>query len=154
MPFLQAERLWFLLTVESAPCGWGWSSELSRFPGWGNLCMWPGGSLLWSAMKCPLVSFGLGMALGILSCLLIFRVVFLFCWRISLMCLALELVGSLVEFGFRVGKETWMSSFLLLFPDFRSSLMFWSSEVKPPASGFQSFSYSSLKCSPSIQHRR
>ena len=75
-------------------------------------------------MKCPLVSFGLGMALGILSCLLIFRVVFLFCWRISLMCLALELVGSLVEFGFRVGKETWMSSFLLLFPDFRSSLMF------------------------------
>ena len=40
------------------------------------------------------------------------------------MCLALELVGSLVEFCFSVGMETWMSSFLLIFPDVRSSLMF------------------------------
>ena len=29
----------FLLTVESAPCGWGWTRGLSRFPGWGNLCL-------------------------------------------------------------------------------------------------------------------
>ena len=33
--------------------------------------------------------FGFGMALGILS--LMFKVVFLFCWRISVVCLALEL---------------------------------------------------------------
>ena len=33
--------------------------------------------------------FGFGMALGILSS--VFKVVFLFCWRISVVCLALEL---------------------------------------------------------------
>ena len=72
------------------------------------------------------VSFGesIGQAWLREAHLLMFSVVFLFCWRISLMCLALELVGSLVEFGFRVGMETCMSSFLLLFPDVRSSLMF------------------------------
>ena len=31
--FLYAERLWFLFIVEVAPCGWGWTSGLSRFPG-------------------------------------------------------------------------------------------------------------------------
>ena len=25
----------FLFIVEPAPCGWGWSSGLLRFPGWG-----------------------------------------------------------------------------------------------------------------------
>ena len=43
-----------------------------------------------------------------------------------------------------------MSSCLLRFPGIRSSLMFSSFGVKPPASGFQSYSYSSLKTSPSI----
>ena len=47
----------------------------------------------------------------------------------------------------------WMSSCLLMFPGTRSSLMFSSFGVKPPASGFQSYSYSSLNTSPSIQHR-
>ena len=36
--------------------------------------------------------YGFGMALA--ARLLMFRVVFLFCWRISMVCLALELVGS------------------------------------------------------------
>ena len=45
-----------------------------------------------------------GMALGSLS--LILRVVFLLCWRISVICLARELVGSWVELGFSVGMET------------------------------------------------
>ena len=40
---------------------------------------------------------GFGMALA--ARLLMFRVVFLFCWRISMVCLALELVGSWVELG-------------------------------------------------------
>ena len=44
----------------------------------------------------------------------------------------------------------WMSSCLLMFPGIRSSLMFSSFGFKPPASGFQSYSYSSFKTSPSI----
>ena len=34
-----------------------------------------------------------------------FRAVFLFCWRISVGCLALELAGSWVELGLRVGVK-------------------------------------------------
>ena len=33
------------------------------------------------------------------------RVIFLHCWRISLVCLALELVGPWVVLGFSVGME-------------------------------------------------
>ena len=47
----------------------------------------------------------------------------------------------------------WMSSYKLMFPGVRSSLAFSGFGLKPPASGFQSYSYSSLKTSPSIQHR-
>ena len=46
----------------------------------------------------------LGIALGSLS--FNFRFLLLFCWRISVMCLVLELVGFSVELGFSVGKET------------------------------------------------
>ena len=31
--FLYAGSLWFLFIVEVPPCGWGWTSSLSRFPG-------------------------------------------------------------------------------------------------------------------------
>ena len=41
-----------------------------------------------------------------------------------------------------------MSSCPLMFPGVRSSLMFSGFELKPPASGFQSYFYSSLKTSP------
>ena len=60
------------------------------------------------AMKCPVVSFGVSMGLAWLwaACLLMLRVVFLLYWRISVACLALELVSSWVEFGFSVGMET------------------------------------------------
>ena len=34
-----------------------------------------------------------------------FSVVFLFCWRIFVICLALELVGPWVVLGFSVGME-------------------------------------------------
>ena len=47
----------------------------------------------------------------------------------------------------------WMSSYVLMFPGTRSSLMFSSLGVKSPTSGFQSYSNSNLKTSPSIQHR-
>ena len=46
----------------------------------------------------------------------------------------------------------WMISYQLMFPGVRSSLVFSGLGLKPPASGFQSHSYSSLKTSPSIQH--
>ena len=39
----------------------------------------------------------------------------------------------------------WMSSYRLMFPGVRSSLVFSVFGLKPPASGFQSYSYSSLK---------
>ena len=37
--------------------------------------------------------------------ILMLRAMFLHCWRISMVCLALELVGSWVKLGFSVGKE-------------------------------------------------
>ena len=42
-----------------------------------------------------------------------------------------------------------MSSYQLMFPGVRSSLVLSGFVLKPPASGFQSYSYSSLKTSPS-----
>ena len=58
-------------------------------------------------MKCPVVSFGVSMGLAWLwaACLLMLRVVFLLCWRISIVCLVLELVGSWVELGFSVDMK-------------------------------------------------
>ena len=68
---------------------------------------WSWISSLWSAIKCPVVSFGVSMGLVWLwlACLLMLRVVFLLYWRIRMVCLALELVGSWVEVGFSVGME-------------------------------------------------
>ena len=52
-------------------------------------------------MKCPAVSFEMSMGLVWLwaACILKLRVMFLRCWRICMVCLALELVGSWVELG-------------------------------------------------------
>ena len=47
----------------------------------------------------------------------------------------------------------WMSSCWIMFPGVRSFLVFSSFRFKPPDSGFQSYSYSSLKTSPSIPHQ-
>ena len=60
-----------------------------------------------SAMKCPVVSFEVSMGLAWLwaACLLMLRAVFQICWRISMVRLALELVGSWVVLGFSVGME-------------------------------------------------
>ena len=66
---------------------------------------WSWIAFLWNAMKCPVVSFEVSMGLVRLldACILMLRVMFLHCWRISLVCLALKLVGSWVELGFSVG---------------------------------------------------
>ena len=74
------------------------------------VCVLGGWSLIsspWSAMECPVVGFGVSTGFVWLweARLLMLRVMFLSCWRISMMCLALELV-SRVEHGFHVGIET------------------------------------------------
>ena len=69
-----------------------------------------------------------------------------------MVCLALELVGPWVVLGFSVGMEAFDELLQLMFPGVRSSLLFSGFVLKPPASGFQSYSYSSLKTS-SIHHQ-
>ena len=58
-------------------------------------------------MKCPVVSCEVSMGLVCLlaTCVLMLRVMFLHCWRISLVCLSLKLVGSWLELGFSVGMK-------------------------------------------------
>ena len=57
--------------------------------------------------KVPAVSFEMSMGLVCLwaACILKLRAMFLLCWRICMVCLALELVGSWVVLGFSVGME-------------------------------------------------
>ena len=69
-----------------------------------------------------------------------------------MVCLALELVGSWVELGFGVGIRLLDELLSINVPWSQDSLVFSGFVLKPPASGFQSYSYSSLKTSPSIQH--
>ena len=52
------------------------------------------------------------------------RFMFLPCWRISLVCLALKLVGSWVELGFSVGMEALDELLLINVPGVRSFLVF------------------------------
>ena len=58
-------------------------------------------------MKCPVMSYEMSVGLDLLwaACILKFRAVFLCCWRICMVCLALELVGPWVVLGFSVGME-------------------------------------------------
>ena len=58
-------------------------------------------------MKFLVVSFELSMGLVWLwaACISVLRAMFLHCWRVSMVCLALELVGSWMELGFSVGME-------------------------------------------------
>ena len=64
-------------------------------------------SSLWSAMKYLVMSSEVSVGLMWLraACILMLRVMFLHCWRISVVCLDLELVGFWVELGFSVGME-------------------------------------------------
>ena len=62
------------------------------------------------SLECNEVSsseFWVSMSLAWLwvACILMLITVFLGCWRISMVCVALELVGSWVELGFNVGME-------------------------------------------------
>ena len=85
--------------------------------------------------------------------MLTFGAKFLRCWRICVLCLALELIGSWGVVGFSVGiGGFWMVSYYLMFCVVRSFLVFSGLGLKSPASGFKSYSSSSLKTSPTIQH--
>ena len=46
-----------------------------------------------------------GFDMDLIGCILMLRAGFLICWRINMVWLALELIGSWVEFGFSVGME-------------------------------------------------
>ena len=61
------------------------------------------------------------------------------------------LLGGGGWFQYRYGGF-WMISYYLMFPVVRSSLVFSGLGLNSPASGFQSYSSSSLKASPTIQH--
>ena len=65
-----------------------------------------------------------------------------------MVCLVLELVGPWVELGFSVDMEAFDELLSINVPGVRSSLVFSGFGLKPPASGFQSYFYSSLKTSP------
>ena len=58
-------------------------------------------------MKCPVMSYEMSMVLGLhwAVCIWELRAMFLCCWRICLVCLALELVAPWVVLGFSVGME-------------------------------------------------
>ena len=64
--FLYSGSLWFLFIVEVTRCGCVWMSDLSRLPG-REACVsvlvgsWI--SSLWSAVKCPVVSFEMSVGL-------------------------------------------------------------------------------------------
>ena len=70
-----------------------------------------------------------------------------------MVCLALELVGPWVVLGFSVVMKVFDAFLSISVPwsqEFSCVLRIW---TKPPASGLQSYSYSSLKTSPSIHHQ-
>ena len=82
---------------------------------------------------------------------------FLHCWRICVVRLALELIGSWVVVGFSVGMEAFGRSLITYYSYYyfhvvRSFLVFSGLGLKPPASEFQSYYSISLKTSLSIQH--
>ena len=58
----------------------------------------------------------------------VLAIMFLLCWRISLVCLALKLVGSWVELGFNVGMEALGELLLINGPwsqEISGDLKFW-----------------------------
>ena len=80
-------------------------------------------------MKCPIVSFEVSMGLVWLlaACIFVLSVMFLHCWRISMVCLALKLVGSWVKLGFTLGMEAF--AWVLVNSCSLESGVFWCSQV-------------------------
>ena len=132
VPFLQAGKSEFLLILESSPYGWDWTSELSRFPGWGNLCLssfgWSWISSLWSSEFGGV--YGFGMAFGSPSfnfqgCVPVFlknKCGASYTGTFWLGAWFQASVGG-TWFQCRFG-DFWVGSCLLMFPGVRSSLTF------------------------------
>ena len=81
-------------------------------------------------MKYPVMSYEMSVGLEYLwaACILMLRAVFLSCWRICVVCLALELVGPWVVLGFSVGMEAFDELLLINIPwsqEFSGVLMIW-----------------------------
>ena len=64
------------------------------------------------------MSYEMSVGLELLwaACILKLRAVFLCCWRICVVCLALELVGPWVVLGFIVGMEAFNELLLINIP--------------------------------------
>ena len=82
-------------------------------------------------MKCPVMSYEMSMVLEELwaACILKLRAVFMCCWRIWVVCLALELVGPWVVLGFSVGMEAFDELLSINVPwsqEFSGVLKIWS----------------------------
>ena len=67
--------------------------------------------------------------------------------------LALELVDPWVVLGFSIGMEAFDELLSINVPWIQEFLVFSGFGLKPSASSFQSYSYSSLKTPPSMQHQ-
>ena len=67
-------------------------------------------------------------------------------------CLALKLTGSWVVVSFSVGMEAFGRSHYLMFRVVRSFLVFSGLGLKSPASGFQFYSSSRIKTSPTTHY--
>ena len=81
-------------------------------------------------MTCSVMSYEMSVVLVSLwaACILELRAVFLCCWRIFLVCLALELVGPCVVLGFSVGMEAFDELLLINVPwsqEFSGALRVW-----------------------------
>ena len=66
------------------------------------------------------------------------RAMFLCCWRICLVCLAVVLIEPLVVLGFRVRMEAFDELLPTNVPGVSSYVVSSGFGLKPPASGFQS----------------
>ena len=85
------------------------------------------------SLECNEVSssdFWVSMGLAWLwtACLLMLKAVFLCCWRINMVCLSLELVGSWVQLGFSVDMEAFYELLLINVPwsqEFSGVLRIW-----------------------------
>ena len=69
-------------------------------------------------MKGPVMSYEMSVGLESLwaTCILKLRAMFLCCWRICMVYLALQLVGSWVVLGFSIGMEAFDELLLLNVP--------------------------------------
>ena len=70
-----------------------------------------------------------------------------------MVCLSLELVGPWMVLAVSVDMEAFDEFLLISVAGVRSSLVFSGFGLKVPDSGFQSYSYNSLKTSPYIRHQ-